>query len=99
MRRRTRLATARLTGVALATLLVTALCPAGTATAQDAAFTIGAKDNSAAEFALGPNGWESYPQTFPEDADVTIGADDPARRCPTSCRARSTAGPAASRTR
>jgi alpha-mannosidase len=82
MRRRTRALATRFTGIALVTAVVTALCPTGTAAAQDAAFTIGAKDTSAAEFALGPNGWEGYAQAFPNDADVTVGTDDPREALP-----------------
>ena len=82
MRRRIRPMATRLSGIALVTVVVTALCPTGAAAAQDAAFSIGTKDTSAAEFALGPNGWESYAQAFPNDADVTIGTDDPREALP-----------------
>lgn len=67
---------------ALVALLALGLCPPGTAVAADAAFGIGAQDGSAAEFALGPGGWQRYAATFPNDADFTVGVDNPATDLP-----------------
>jgi alpha-mannosidase len=85
MRRRTR----RTSGLrhrplfaVLAALLVTTLSPPSTAAAADAVFTVGTADGSAAEFALGPAGWQGYATTFPDDADLTVGVDGPARELP-----------------
>lgn len=85
MRQRTRQLSPALTRpvvAVLAALLVVALAPPGAAAAADAAFTIGAADESSAEFALGPDGWENYATTFPDDADFTVGTDDPATDLP-----------------
>ena len=85
MRRRTRRTSPgplRAVSAALAALLVTALCPPAAAAAADAVFGIGAADGSAAEFALGPGGWQGYAAAFPGDADFTVGVDDPARDLP-----------------
>lgn len=58
---------------ALATVLITTITPPGIASAADAVFTVGTVDTSAAEFALGPDGWQGYAAAFPDGADVTVG--------------------------
>lgn len=89
MSRRTRHRTARLTGpagrtvvAAVIALLVATLAPPGAQAADEVAFAIGTADGSAAEFALGPDGWERYAATFPDGVDFTVGADDPATDLP-----------------
>ncbi|MPZ84412.1 MAG: hypothetical protein GEV28_30080 [Actinophytocola sp.] len=82
--RRTSPALLRPVFAGLAALLVTALCPPGSAAAADAdaAFAVGTADGSAAEFALAPGGWQGYAAAFPDDADFTVGVDDPATDLP-----------------
>ncbi|HVX43186.1 MAG TPA: polysaccharide lyase family protein [Mycobacteriales bacterium] len=45
-------------------------------------FTIGTIDQSAAEFALAPGGYDKYSSTFPDDATFTVGTSDPAKDWP-----------------
>lgn len=64
---------------AAATLVGVAAAPAAAAPASKAPtvpapfFTIGTQDQSDAEFALAPSGYENYSATFPNDVHFTVG--------------------------
>ncbi|MFI1092551.1 glycoside hydrolase domain-containing protein [Streptomyces sp. NPDC020917] len=48
------------------------------ATVHHAIALVGAIDMATSGFALGPDHYSSYPSTFPDDVDVTVGSSDPA---------------------
>ncbi|MFI1092552.1 glycoside hydrolase domain-containing protein [Streptomyces sp. NPDC020917] len=73
---------ANATGTQTLTMAVTS--EAGTsghdvpATVHHAIALVGAIDLATTGFALSPNRYTSYPSTFPDDVDVTVGSSDPA---------------------
>ncbi|MFE7392220.1 polysaccharide lyase family protein [Streptomyces sp. NPDC057582] len=49
----------------------------GIEASSEPVFTIGSVDNSDREFALAPDGWSRYQDTFPKDPVFTVGRSDP----------------------